>query len=83
MNKISKNDKYKKLNMAVYKTDMSITTVDIYKKTEQEFYDGEQNTWTLLNTKNWTLRNTKQTWTLLKLTNTKKTEQHLYHGLQN
>ena len=30
--------------MTVYKTDMSITTVDIYKKTEQEFYDGEQNT---------------------------------------
>ena len=30
--------------MTVYKTDMSITIVDIYKKTEQEFYDGEQNT---------------------------------------
>ena len=33
--------------------------------------------------KNWTWRNTKQTWTLLKLTNTKKTEQQFYDGAQN
>ena len=32
-----------KLNMMEHKTDMSITKNDIYKKTEQQFYDGAQN----------------------------------------
>ena len=49
LNNINKIGKYKKmnmmekLNMMEYKTDMSITKNDIYKKTEQQFYDGAQN----------------------------------------
>ena len=34
--------KYKKLNMTEHKTDMNVTKTDKYKKTEQQFYDGEQ-----------------------------------------
>ena len=29
--------------MAEHKTDMNITKIDKYKKTEQNLYDGEQN----------------------------------------
>ena len=56
--------KYKKLNMTEHKPDLNITK---YKKAE---HDGAQNWHTKY--KNWTWRNTKQTWTLLKLINTKK-----------
>ena len=44
--------KYKRLNMTEHKADMNITKIDKYKKIEQQFYDGAQNTWTLLNTRN-------------------------------
>ena len=30
--------------MTEHKTDMNITKIDKYKKTEQQFYDEEQNT---------------------------------------
>ena len=36
--------KYKKLNMTEHKTDMNITQIDKYKKTQQQFYDGVPNT---------------------------------------
>ena len=36
--------KYKRLNMTEHKADMNITKIDKYKKTEQQFYDGAQNT---------------------------------------
>ena len=40
---ISKIGKYKKLNMTEHKTDMNLTKIEKYKKTEQHFYDRAQN----------------------------------------
>ena len=35
--------------MMEQKTDMNITEIDKYKKTEQHFYDGPQNNYTFVN----------------------------------
>ena len=35
--------KYKKLNITEHKTDMNITKIDKYQKTEQHLYHGLQN----------------------------------------
>ena len=43
--------KYKKLNMMEHKTDMTITKIEKYKRTERQFYDGAQNRHTKY--KNW------------------------------
>ena len=40
MNKI---EKYKKLNITEHTTDMNITKIDKYKKTEKHVYDRAQN----------------------------------------
>ena len=56
---------------------MDITKIDKYKKTEQQFYDGAQNTWTLLITK------TKHDGTQNRHERYWKTEQHFYRGMQN
>ena len=50
--KLANTKTIQKLNMKEHKTDMNIIRIDKYKKTEQQFYDGAPNTWTLLNTKN-------------------------------
>ena len=41
-NNIDTTGKYKKLNMTEHKTEMNVTKIDKYKKTEQHFYDGAQ-----------------------------------------
>ena len=40
---ITKINKYKRLNMMEPKTDINMTKIDKYKKTEQHFYSGAQN----------------------------------------
>ena len=40
---ITKNERYKKLNMTVHKTYMNITKIDKCKKTEHRFYGRAQN----------------------------------------
>ena len=40
---ITKIEKDKKLNMTQHKTDINITKIDKYKKTERHFYRGIQN----------------------------------------
>ena len=41
---ITQTGKYKEVNMMEYKTNMNITKIDKYKKTEQQFYHGAPNT---------------------------------------
>ena len=73
----------KKLNsnsMAEHKTDINITKC---KKLIMTEHKKDINITKIEKYKKITWRNTKQTWTLLKLTNTKKNEQHFYRRIQN
>ena len=44
MMNITQIRKYKKLNMTEHKTDVNITKIDKYEKTEEQFYGGASNT---------------------------------------
>ena len=68
--------------MTVYKTDMSITTVDIYKKTEQEFYDGEQHM-NITKYKKLNITEHKTDMNIAKIDKYQKTEKQFYDGAQS